>query len=138
MEKDLESHRPAPIGHFKRILTQGVVNSDIQNAHYNGSGTEEDPFIVSWLDHDPVNPMNYSSIKKWGITMMVALATLVRCALLPPRIEIHFMKLMAVIGRPLLSCPQPTPGVSRRSSRNFIRPQLSVPWEFLYLFSGLR
>lgn len=77
MEKDLESHRIAPIGHFKRVLDQGAINSDIQNAHYPGSGTEEDPYIVSWLDNDPVNPMNYSNVKKWGITMLVALATLV-------------------------------------------------------------
>lgn len=78
MEKDLESNRPAPISHFKCVLTQGVVNSDIRDAHYDGSGTEEDPFVVTWLDHDPVNPMNYSTVKKWMITMMVALATLVR------------------------------------------------------------
>ncbi|KAJ4418853.1 hypothetical protein N0V82_005299 [Gnomoniopsis sp. IMI 355080] len=76
MEKDLESHRPAPISHFKRVLDQGAVNSDIQNAYYPGSGTEQDPYIVSWLDNDPVNPMNYPAIKKWGITMLVALATL--------------------------------------------------------------
>lgn len=78
MEKDVESHRPAPISHFKRILNQGVVNSDIQNAHYPGKGTEEDPFIITWLpEYDPVNPMNYSDVKKWVITMSVALATLV-------------------------------------------------------------
>lgn len=78
MEKDIEAHRPAPIGHFKRILNQGVVNSDIQNAHYPGSGTEVDPYTVSWLPQDdPVNPMNFSTVEKWVITMSVAVATLV-------------------------------------------------------------
>lgn len=77
MEKDTESHRPARISHFKRVLTQGALNPDIKNAHYEGSGTEEDPFVVSWLDHDPVNPMEYSNTMKWSITMLVALATLV-------------------------------------------------------------
>lgn len=76
MEKDLESHRIAPISHFKRVLDQAAINSDIQNAHYPGSGTEQDPYIVSWLENDPVNPMNYSNFKKWGITLLVALATL--------------------------------------------------------------
>lgn len=40
------------------------------------SGTEEDPYIVTWIDNDPRNPMMYSSAKKWGLTMMVAFATL--------------------------------------------------------------
>lgn len=77
MEKDTESHRPARIGHFKRVLYQDAINSDIQNAHYEGSGTEEDPYVVTWLEHDPVNPMEFPTSKKWSITMLVAVATLV-------------------------------------------------------------
>lgn len=77
MEKDTESHRPAHISHFKRVLDQGALNSDIQNAHYPGAGTETDPYVVSWLDHDPVNPMEYPTATKWALTMLVALATLV-------------------------------------------------------------
>lgn len=76
-DKDVEAHRPAPISLFHRIWDQGAVNSDIQNAHYAGSGTEDDPYAVSWLDHDPVNPMEYSNVTKWSTTMLVALATLV-------------------------------------------------------------
>lgn len=82
MEKDTESHRPAPISHFHRVLHQSALNPDIQNAHYEGSGTEADPFVVAWLDHDPVNPMNYSSGMKWGITMLVACATLVSSSMM--------------------------------------------------------
>lgn len=77
MEKDVESHRPARISHIKRVLDQSVVTDDIVNAHYVGSGTEDDPYVVVWLDDDPVNPMNYSTVKKWLITMLVAVATLV-------------------------------------------------------------
>lgn len=80
MEKDVESRRPARISHFKRVLDQSVVTDDIVNAHYDGSGTEEDPFIVVWLDDDPVNPMNYPAAKKWFITALVAIATLVSIA----------------------------------------------------------
>jgi hypothetical protein len=77
MEKDSESHRPAHISHITRILHQDAINSDIQNAHYEGSGTEEDPYVVEWLDYDPVNPMEFPIMKKWAITMLVAIATLV-------------------------------------------------------------
>ena len=77
MEKDAESQRPARISHFKRVFDQSIVNDSIINAQYDGSGTEEDPYVVVWLDDDPVNPMNYPVAKKWFITMLVAIATLV-------------------------------------------------------------
>jgi hypothetical protein len=76
MKKDLESGRSAHISHFKRVLHQGVLSDDITNHPYSGSGTEEDPFLVTWIDNDPVNPMNYPLALKWGITMFVAFATL--------------------------------------------------------------
>lgn len=76
MEKDEESGRSGRISHSQRVLHQGALNNDIVNHSYMGSGTEEDPFVVSWLDDDPVNPMNYSLALKWSITMLVAIATL--------------------------------------------------------------
>ncbi|KUI56407.1 hypothetical protein VP1G_03701 [Cytospora mali] len=76
MEKDVESRRPARINHFKRVLDQSIVNDDILHAHYAGFGTEEDPYVVVWLEDDPVNPMNYPVSRKWFITMLVAVATL--------------------------------------------------------------
>ncbi|ROW02390.1 hypothetical protein VMCG_06098 [Cytospora schulzeri] len=76
MEKDVESHRPTRISHFKRVCDQAIVTDDILHAHYEGAGTEESPYVVVWLDDDPVNPMNYSSLKKWFITALVAIATL--------------------------------------------------------------
>lgn len=53
-----------------------MLNDDIINHPYNGTGTENDPFLVTWIDNDPVNPMNYSTAMKWAITMLVAIATL--------------------------------------------------------------
>lgn len=76
MEKDPESGRTGHITHFQRVLHQGVLNDDIIEHPYKGSGTETDPFLVTWIDNDPVNPMNYSVALKWSITMLVAVATL--------------------------------------------------------------
>ncbi|KAJ4319829.1 MFS siderochrome iron transporter 1 [Neodidymelliopsis sp. IMI 364377] len=76
MEKDIEGGHPSRISHFQRVLHQGALNADIINHNYKGSGTEDDPFVVTWLDDDPVNPMNYSLALKWTITMLVAVATL--------------------------------------------------------------
>lgn len=76
MEKDVEAGHPSRISHFQRVLHQGAVNDDIVNHPYKGSGTSEDPFVVTWLDDDPVNPMNYPLALKWTITLLVAVATL--------------------------------------------------------------
>ncbi|KAH7406593.1 major facilitator superfamily domain-containing protein [Phaeosphaeria sp. MPI-PUGE-AT-0046c] len=76
MEKDTESGRPGRISHFQRVLHQGVLNDDIINHPYKGAGTGDEPFLVTWIDNDPINPMNYSLALKWSITMLVAVATL--------------------------------------------------------------
>jgi hypothetical protein len=55
---------------------QAGITPEVEKHEYPGSGTEEDPYVVSWIDNDPRNPMLYSGTKKWFITMLVALATL--------------------------------------------------------------
>lgn len=77
MEKDAESQRPARISHFKRVCDQSIITDAILHGPYEGSGTDADPYVVTWLDDDPINPMNYPVAKKWFITMLVAVATLV-------------------------------------------------------------
>lgn len=62
---------------FWRLITdQGVVTQEIIDYPYPGSGTEEDPFVVTWLPEDPRNPMQFSAAKKWSFTMVMAIATL--------------------------------------------------------------
>lgn len=76
MGKDVESGHSGRISHFQRVLHQGVLNDGIINHVYRGSGTESDPFLVTWIENDPVDPMNYPVSLKWGITVLVGLATL--------------------------------------------------------------
>lgn len=79
MEKgghDVESGKPTQIGWFKMVMDQGVVTPEIINHKYPGSGTEEDPYLVTWIENDPRNPMNFAQWKKWGLTILVAIATL--------------------------------------------------------------
>ncbi len=76
MEKDAESGRSGRISHFTRVCQQGALDDDIIDHPYKGQGTEEDPYLVTWIDNDPVYPMNYSLTMKWSITMLVAFATL--------------------------------------------------------------
>ncbi|KAK3203612.1 hypothetical protein GRF29_106g82664 [Pseudopithomyces chartarum] len=72
---DVESGRQG-IPHFKLILEQGVVTDEIVNWDYEGSGTEEDPYVVEWIENDPRNPMEWSQTKKWVGCVCMAFATL--------------------------------------------------------------
>jgi hypothetical protein len=76
MGDDPGSSRSGRIPYFRRVFHQGVLNDDIVNHPYDGSGTEDDPFLVMWIDNDAVNPMNYPVALKWSITLLVAIATL--------------------------------------------------------------
>ena len=48
----------------------------ILSADYKGSGVQDDPFIVTWLDNDPENPKQYSLILKCWLTGLIAFMTL--------------------------------------------------------------
>lgn len=74
--KDVESGKPTTIPHMKQVFDQAGITPEVEAWDYEGSGTEDDPYIVGWIDHDPRNPMLYSKMKKWSLTMLVAIATL--------------------------------------------------------------
>ncbi|KAJ5769645.1 hypothetical protein N7520_004204 [Penicillium odoratum] len=63
---------------FWRLVTQpGVVTQQVVDHIYEGSGTEDDPFVVNWMPKDFRNPLQLSNPMKWSITMVAAMETLV-------------------------------------------------------------
>lgn len=74
-KQDVESGRQG-IPHFKLILNQGIVTDEIVNYDYEGSGTDEDPYVVEWIENDPRNPMIWSQTRKWVGCICMAFATL--------------------------------------------------------------
>lgn len=44
--------------------------SDILAHDYKGSGTEAEPYVVTWLPQDVENPMTYQPVYKWSVTML--------------------------------------------------------------------
>lgn len=73
---DVESGKEG-ISHWQMITNQGVVTNDIVNWEYDGEGTEEDPYVVEWIDNDPRNPMTFAKTKKWIMAIAVANSVLV-------------------------------------------------------------
>lgn len=58
---------------WRRFVTSGDA---VLNHSYSGKGTEEEPYVVDWLEDDPENPMTWGQKYKWFVTMTVAIATL--------------------------------------------------------------
>lgn len=67
---------PTRVSHWRLVREQGLVTPEVLKWNYDGAGTEEDPHVVVWIDNDPRNPMLWSKVKKWTITMLLAIATL--------------------------------------------------------------
>ena len=61
--------------HWSLVLDQTHVTEDVLNWPYKGSGTDEDPFVVEYIEHDRRNPMSWPMWKKWMITMLVAVVS---------------------------------------------------------------
>lgn len=64
------------ISWFRLVYDQALVTPEVRDWKYNGSGTEEDPFVVVWIDSDPRNPMLWAQWKKWWLVGLVSIATL--------------------------------------------------------------
>lgn len=73
---DIESERPAPVSHWRLLADQALVTPHVLNSSFHGQGTETEPFIVEWDDHDPRNPQGWAKWYKWMITMVVAITSL--------------------------------------------------------------
>lgn len=75
-ESNNGSRSTAPIPHFNRVLHQIILSDAIFNAEYDGNGTSEDPYVITWLPNDPCDPMNIPISIKWTITAIIAMMTL--------------------------------------------------------------
>lgn len=77
VEKDIEAvGPPKPIPYFKQLSDKAGITPEVEAWKYAGSGTEEDPYAVTWIDHDPRNPLLYPAATKWAIAILVGLHTL--------------------------------------------------------------
>ena len=62
--------------YFNAVFSHALITPEVINYDYNGSGTEDDPFVVEFIPNDPRDPMGFSFFTKWAITLLVAFATL--------------------------------------------------------------
>ncbi|KAL3457676.1 MFS general substrate transporter [Aspergillus heterothallicus] len=67
---------PSHISFWRAVFDQGAVTQAVIDHPYPGSGTDEDPFIITWIPDDPRNPQLSPQSRKWWITVLVSLAAL--------------------------------------------------------------
>ncbi|KAK0387064.1 hypothetical protein NLU13_5377 [Sarocladium strictum] len=72
----LEAPQVVNIPYWRQVIDQAGITDSVRNHNYQGSGTDEDPYVVVWIPNDPRNPFNWSQPLKWFITLVVGLATL--------------------------------------------------------------
>ncbi|KIX08078.1 uncharacterized protein Z518_02733 [Rhinocladiella mackenziei CBS 650.93] len=69
---DFEDSRPRPWPLLRLVLDQARVTQEVLKFPYPGSGTDDDPYIVSYIPHDTGNPYNWGNRSRWTISWIVA------------------------------------------------------------------
>jgi hypothetical protein len=77
-QQSLGLGRPLPtkISAWRTVVDQARITQAVVDHKYEGSGTREDPYIVTWIERDPGNPMELPSARKWGASIVVAVGML--------------------------------------------------------------
>ncbi|KAJ5555715.1 hypothetical protein N7535_008148 [Penicillium sp. DV-2018c] len=57
---------------YQLVLSQDSITDDVLQHRWEGSGTEEDPYLVDWLHEDARDPHQMQDWLKWSITLLQA------------------------------------------------------------------
>jgi len=72
-EKDeFEVTLPKHLSLFRLVVDQARVTQEVLKHPYPGSGTQEEPYIVTYTPDDVGNPFNWTSRRRWTISWIVA------------------------------------------------------------------
>ncbi|MCJ1285899.1 MFS siderochrome iron transporter 1 [Xylographa opegraphella] len=71
----ISTHSSKP-AHWRVVFSHSLVTDAVLTHKHRGAGTDDDPYVVDFIPHDPRNPMDFSMLKKWTLTLLVAFATL--------------------------------------------------------------
>ncbi|KUJ21872.1 MFS general substrate transporter [Mollisia scopiformis] len=65
------------ISWIRSLLLRTHLDDDVCNQHYAGSGTDDNPYIVDYLQNDRQDAMNFSKGRKWAIAVLQSLSMFV-------------------------------------------------------------
>lgn len=61
---------------WRMVFDQGAITHDVLQHQYPGSGTDDDPYRISWITNDPRNPLDFRTGPRWAICGLASIATL--------------------------------------------------------------
>ena len=65
--------RPQEKSLVKLLFDQVRMDDAVQAYPYQGEGTAEKPFMVTWIPDDAGDPMQWSLVRRWVITIVSAI-----------------------------------------------------------------
>lgn len=68
---------PREISFWRLMTDQHVITQEILDHGYPGSGSEDDPYVVSWVPNDPRNPMNFPMARKVVVVFVTGFSALI-------------------------------------------------------------
>lgn len=72
VEKPPKQPARTPISLFRLVIDQQRITPEVESHSYSGTGTTEDPYIVTWIPDDSGNPQTWSKAFKWTVAVIVA------------------------------------------------------------------
>ncbi|KAI1395415.1 major facilitator superfamily domain-containing protein, partial [Hypoxylon fuscum] len=66
---------PSKIPWHKVLAVQGYVTPEMLSHVYRGEGTEDEPYLVTFLDDDPRDPMQFSPSLRWSLCCVAGYVT---------------------------------------------------------------
>lgn len=68
---------PRTISYWRVLVDHGAVTQEVLDYEFAGSGTEQDPYAVTWIPDDSRDPKLFSTGRKLAITLTAAATTLI-------------------------------------------------------------
>lgn len=72
VEKQSSSRSEESLSLSRLVFDQQRITPAVEAHQYDGSGTTEDPYVVTWIGNDAGNPLTWSKSFKWIVTFVVA------------------------------------------------------------------
>lgn len=76
MPNNLGTKAARPLSHWQLVGDHCRITPQVTGHRYDGAGTDGDPYVITWLENDPGNPMEFSVLTKWLLSSLVAGAML--------------------------------------------------------------
>ncbi len=78
IEKDphYPPHGPRRVSYWRFLFDRALVTPEVLESKFDGSGTHDGPYVVTWIKDDPRNPMLFRPWRKWILTVLLAVITL--------------------------------------------------------------